>query len=38
LTDFRKIFKYPVPRKSVQRETSCCLRTEMQTDIRTWRS
>jgi len=34
-TDFRKILKYQISRKSVQLEPSCCMRTDGQTDIET---
>ena len=32
-TYFRKIFKYQITRKSVQREQSCSMRTDKRTDI-----
>jgi len=37
-TDFRKILKYQMKRKSVQREPSCSMRTARQTDRQTDRS
>ena len=33
-TDFRKILKYQFSRESAQRETSCYMRTEGQTDMK----
>ena len=32
-TDFQKILKYQISRKSVQREPSCSMRTDGQTDM-----
>jgi len=36
-TNFRKIHKYQISRKSVQWEPICSMRTERQTDRRKWR-